>query len=129
MDYIFETYKRDSDEVKVKIWDTAGQERFRTITYQFYRQAHGVIICFDLTNENSFQNVKVWMTSIYKNADPSIYKILVGNKVDLDERVVSEQDAQKLAAEYGLEYYETSAKANINITEMMQNVLAKVYDK
>lgn len=69
------------------------------------------------------------MQSIYKNADPSIYKILVGNKVDLEERVVSEQDAQKLAAEYGVEYFETSAKANINITEMMQTVLAKVYDK
>ena len=70
------------------------------------------------------------MTSIYKNADPSIYKVLVGNKVDLtEERVVSEQDAHKLAAEYGIQYFETSAKANINLNEMMQTVEAKVYDQ
>lgn len=70
----------------MKIWDTAGQERFRTITYQFYRQANGMIIAFDLTNEQSFDNVKTWMNSIYKHADPNIAKVLVGNKLDLEDK-------------------------------------------
>jgi small GTP-binding protein len=90
-------FEKNGEEITVKIWDTAGQERFRTITQQFYRQAHGIIVCFDLSNDSSFQNVKNWMTSIYKNTSPQIYKVLVGNKVDLEERVVSKQDAEKLA--------------------------------
>jgi small GTP-binding protein len=69
----------------VKIWDTAGQERFKTITYQFYRQANGMIITFDITKQESFDNVKTWMNSIYKHADPSIAKVLVGNKIDLED--------------------------------------------
>ena len=56
----------DGVEIEVKLWDTAGQERFKTITYQFYRQADGIVLAFDLTNENSFKNVKGWLASIYK---------------------------------------------------------------
>ena len=81
----------------MKIWDTAGQERFRTITYQFYRQANGMIIAFDLTNQESFEGVKTWINSIYKHSDPSIAKVLVGNKLDLEDRVISKSEAQKVA--------------------------------
>ncbi len=49
----------------MKIWDTAGQERFKTITYSFYKQANGVIVTFDITNQLSFANVKTWLESIY----------------------------------------------------------------
>lgn len=53
-----------------------------------------MIIAFDLTNEDSFLNVKTWMNSIYKHSDPTIAKVLVGNKLDLDsERVVSKAEA------------------------------------
>lgn len=113
----------------MKIWDTAGQERFKTITYQFYRQANGMIIAFDVTKQESFENVKTWMNSIYKHADPSIAKVLVGNKIDLeDERVVSKSEGMKLAHEHGMEYIETSARENINIHELMQHIMGKVFD-
>jgi small GTP-binding protein len=69
--------------ISVKIWDTAGQERFRTITYSFYKQANGVLVTFDVTNRQTFSNVKNWLESIYQHADPSIGKVLVGNKIDL----------------------------------------------
>lgn len=121
VDFIQTVYKRGDKECDVKIWDTAGQERFRTITYKFYRQANGVIIVFDITKEESFENVKTWMNSIYKHADPNISKVLVGNKLDLeDQRAVSKSEAMKIAAEHGMEYYETSAKINLNIQEVMQ---------
>jgi len=98
VDFIQSKYKKGDQEFDVKIWDTAGQERFRTITYQFYRQANGMIIAFDLSNQESFFNVKTWMNSIYKHSDPSIAKVLVGNKLDLEsERVVSKAEAQKIA--------------------------------
>lgn len=75
-----------------------------------------MIIAFDLTNAESFEGVKTWMNSIYKHSDPSIAKVLVGNKFDLEsERVISKHEAQKIATEHGMEYFETSAKDNINI--------------
>lgn len=98
VDFIQTTYKRGEQTYDVKIWDTAGQERFKTITYQFYRQANGMIITFDITKQESFDNVRTWMNSIYKHADPSIAKVLVGNKIDLeDERVVPKSEATKIA--------------------------------
>ena len=76
---------KDGSTVKAQLWDTAGQERFRTLTYQFYKQADGIIIAFDLTNKESFKNVKLWIQSIYKNLGQGdeVQKILVGNKLDL----------------------------------------------
>lgn len=88
-----------------------------------------MIIAFDLTNQESFENVKGWMNSIYKHSDPSIAKVLVGNKLDLEQsRVVSTSEAKKIAAEHGMEYFETSARDNINIQEVMQYIMGKVYD-
>ena len=129
MDYILKKQKKGDQEFDVKIWDTAGQERFRTITYQFYRNAEGIIITFDLTKQDSFEGVKTWINSIYKLSDPSLPKVLVGNKVDLEgDRVVSKSDAQKIAQEHGMEYFETSAKMNINIFEMVDHIVDKVYN-
>jgi GTPase SAR1 family protein len=88
-----------------------------------------MIIAFDLTNQESFEGVKTWMNSIYKHSDPSIAKVLVGNKLDLEaDRIVSKSDAQKIANEHGMEYFETSAKNNININEVMTHIMDKVYD-
>ena len=88
-----------------------------------------MIIAFDITNEKSFENVKTWINSIYKHADPSIVKVLVGNKIDLEEnRIISKQEAQKVAQEHGLEYFETSARENINIQELLKYIMDKIYD-
>jgi Ras-related protein Rab-1A len=99
LDYVSTTYKSSSQEdIPVKIWDTAGQERFKTITYSFYKQANGVIVAFDVTNRLTFTNVKTWLESIYQHADPSIVKVLVGNKIDLeDDRKVTPDEAEELA--------------------------------
>ena len=84
LDFVSKTYnsKTSEKQMLVKIWDTAGQERFRTLTLSFYKQAQGVILVFDVTNQESFKNVLMWLESIYENADPNVRKILVGNKID-----------------------------------------------
>jgi GTPase SAR1 family protein len=56
-----------------------------------------MIIAFDLSNQESFEGVKTWINSIYKHSDPSIAKVLVGNKLDLEDRVISKSEAQKIA--------------------------------
>ncbi len=131
LDYVSTTYKSPKGEdIAVKIWDTAGQERFKTITYSFYKQANGVIVTFDITNSTSFANVKTWLESIYQHADPSITKVLVGNKTDLEEdRKVSTEEARQLAETHKMQYFETSAKLNKNIDELMQHLMEQVHKK
>ena len=79
-----------------------------------------MIIAFDLTNQESFDNVTTWLNSIYQHSDPNIAKVLVGNKLDLvEERKITKSQALKIAHEHGIEYFETSAKEDTNIKEMM----------
>ncbi len=107
---------KDGRDFTVKIWDTAGQERFKTLTYSFYKKADGVIIAYDITEQRSFENVTTWIDSITQHAGDNVAKILVGNKVDLEEnRAVKKETAELLALNNNLHYYETSARNNINI--------------
>ena len=132
LDYISKTYepKSASKPVAVKIWDTAGQERFRTLTHSFYKQGHGIIIAFAVNDTGTFQSVSTWLNSIKEHADPSVIKILVGNKVDLEsERKVSYQEAESLAKENGMHYYDTSAKNDYNIDAFMDDLIGQVYDQ
>jgi Ras-related protein Rab-1A len=130
LDFISVKYKTpEGKEIPVKIWDTAGQERFKTITYSFYRQAQGVLIAFDVTNRESFENVKNWIDSIDNHAKPNIHKVLIGNKIDLvDDRKISTKEAKSLADEHGLPYFETSAKLDKNVSEVMDFIMSKVYE-
>lgn len=78
-------------KVKLQIWDTAGQERFRTITTAYYRGAMGILLVYDVADENSFTNVRNWMRQIDQNAAENVNRVLIGNKCDVDpsERVRS----------------------------------------
>ena len=94
-----------------------------------------MIIVFDLTNRKSFENVRVWIDSIYRHSsDTFLPKVLVGNKVDLadansqEHRAVMKSEALKLASEHDISYFETFAKENLNITELMQHIMSKVYE-
>lgn len=107
----------ESKRIKLQIWDTAGQERFRTITKTYYKGAHGIILTFDVTDENSFKNIRNWVKQIEQNAQNNVCKVLVGNKCDREDRKVTLEEGQKLASEYNMKYFETSAKTNLNVNE------------
>lgn len=70
----------------LQIWDTAGQERFRIITSSYYRGAHGVLIAYDTTKKESFQNVKSWYKEIKIHAPEYAKIVLIGNKSDLEAK-------------------------------------------
>nr|CAD7443323.1 unnamed protein product [Timema bartmani] len=96
--------------------DTAGQERYRTITTAYYRGAMGFILMYDITNEESFNSVQDWVTQIKTYSWDNAQVILVGNKCDMeDERVISFERGKQLAEQLGIEFFETSAKENINV--------------
>lgn len=111
-----------------KIWDTAGQERFRTITHTFYKQAEGVLLVFDVTDRMSYENLHAWVNSIHEHADERIIKYLVANKIDLtEERKVTKEEGQKLANQYKMKYFETSAKDNTNVTESVESLVKEIH--
>ncbi|CAH0388857.1 unnamed protein product [Bemisia tabaci] len=122
VDFKIRTVDIDGEKVKLQIWDTAGQERFRTITSTYYRDTHGVIVVYDVTNGESFANVKRWLHEIDQNCEV-VNKILVGNKNDAPEsKVVLTEDAQRFANQMGIQLFETSAKDNINVEEMFMAI-------
>jgi len=110
----------DGKLVKLQIWDTAGQERFRTITSAYYRGAMGILLVYDVTDEASFNNIRNWMRNIEQHASDNVNKILVGNKLDMadDKRAVSYSKGKALADEYGIQFFETSAKDNVHVEEV-----------
>jgi len=114
--------------IKLQIWDTAGQDRFRAITKNYYKGANGIILIYDVTNMQSYENVKNWITQIREEANPHVVIYLAGNKVDVSEeqKVVKTEDGKKIADEFNLPFYETSAKNGVNINKIFEELVEKV---
>ena len=130
VDFKIRTVDIDGKIIKLQIWDTAGQERFRTITSSYYRGAHGIIVVYDITDKNSFNNVKQWLAEIERYACSSVNKLLVGNKNDLPtSRAVTTEEAQKYANDQGIELVETSAKAAYNVQESFMRMARQIKDR
>ncbi|XP_067934541.1 ras-related protein Rab-3-like isoform X1 [Watersipora subatra] len=130
IDFKVKTVFRNEKRVKLQIWDTAGQERYRTITTAYYRGAMGFILMYDVTNEESFNAVQDWLTNIQTHAWPSTSVVLCGNKCDMDDqRVVPEDTGSKLAEKLGLQFFETSAKDNINVKAVFERLVDIICDK
>lgn len=116
VDFKIRTIDLDGKVIKLQIWDTAGQERFRTITSSYYRGAHGIIVVYDVTDIESFNNVKQWLHEIDRYASENVNKLLVGNKNDLEsKRVVQTDQAKEFADSLGIRFLETSAKNNVQV--------------
>lgn len=118
VDFKIRTLNLDGKTVKLQIWDTAGQERFRTITSSYYRGAHGIAVVYDVTDMETFNNVKQWLGEIDKYASDSVNKLLIGNKSDLTlKKVVDPEMAKALADQYNIPFIETSAKNASNVED------------
>ncbi|CAO1942198.1 unnamed protein product [Urochloa humidicola] len=102
IDFKIRTVELDGKRVKLQIWDTAGQERFRTIT----------------------TDIRNWIRNIEQHASDNVNKILVGNKADMDasKRAVPTAKGQALANEYGIKFFETSAKTNLNVEQVFFSI-------
>ncbi|KAL6503825.1 Ras-related protein RABD2a [Orobanche gracilis] len=129
VDFKIRTVEQDGKTIKLQIWDTAGQERFRTITSSYYRGAHGIIIVYDVTDQESFNNVKQWLSEIDRYASDSVNKLLVGNKSDLVNRVVSYDTAKAFADEIGIPFMETSAKDATNVEQAFMAMSANIKNR
>ncbi|CDK26068.1 unnamed protein product [Kuraishia capsulata CBS 1993] len=130
VDFKIKTIELDGKVIKLQIWDTAGQERFRTITSSYYRGAHGIIIVYDVTDQESYNNVNQWLQEIDRYATSSVMKLLVGNKSDLvDKKVVEYSTAKEFADSRDLKFLETSALDSTNVEKAFSTMAQQIKSK
>ncbi|KAJ2724762.1 ras GTPase [Coemansia sp. Benny D115] len=130
VDFKIRTIELDGRTVKLQIWDTAGQERFRTITSSYYRGAHGIIVVYDVTDKETFNNVKQWLQEIDRYASEGVNKLLVGNKCDLeDSRQVNYTEAEEFAQQLSISFLETSAKDATNVEQAFLTMAKQIKER
>ena len=129
--------KLGNDCYKIALWDTAGQERFKCLPKKIYQNADGILLLFDVTNEETFNNNRKWVKDIKDSLninsedreDSEIPLYLIGNNIDLPGRVVSKDQAEEQAKSLGMKYFEVSCKINMNIPEVMARMIMECHIK
>ena len=114
------SYPEYNKTLNLDIWDTAGQEIYRSISKLFYKGACVGILVYDITSQKSFQSIKdYWYNELKDNTESNIIFNIVGNKIDLFEsEQVDEEEAKNFAKSINAGFYLTSAKKNIEITDL-----------
>ena len=108
----------EDDVVKFEIWDTAGQERYKSLAPMYYRNSAASIVVFDVASAESFTGAKSWVKELQRRGDANVVIALAGNKIDVENRVVTKEEANQFAEENGIIYMETSAKTGFNVKEL-----------
>ena len=118
----------NNKKVKLKLIDTGGQEKYRALSKSYFKNADGVLFVYSINDEDSFNNIKEWITLFNENNNgkDGIPQILVETKNDL-ERVVNEESSKKFAEEKSLTWISTSAKTNDKVEELFQEMAEKMY--
>ena len=129
LDYRLKSMKLKSGKnIKLQIWDTAGQDRFRAITKNYYKGSHGIILIYDVTNIQTFENVKSWVNQIREEASTNVIIYIAANKIDMEEeRKVSKEEGEEKAKYHNVAFLETSALNGTNIEKAFQELINDVY--
>ena len=117
----------NNKSIKFDIWDTAGQEKYRALAKIFYQDSKIVILVYDITNKNSFNELKnYWYEKVKENSSSDIIFAIAGNKCDLYEKEeVEKTEGEKFAKEIGAIFHETSALNSNGINELFTDIAMK----
>ena len=120
VDFKLKNYTNGGKSAQLQVWDTAGQEAqsktLNTFTSSCFRGAHAMVLVYDISDEASFSDVHSWLLEVNKYGKEECFKILIGNKTDLEaERVVSTEQAENYATDLGIPFFETSAATGDNV--------------
>ena len=120
----------NTTQAKLSIWDTCGDEKFRAITRQYYNDAHGILLIYDISNRDTFDDIEKWVEDIKNSAPADCVIFLIGNKSDLiDKRQVTYQEGKNKAEELGLLFNEVSAKNGDNILLIFGNISEAIIEQ
>ena len=129
VDFLMKTLTINKQLVKLQVWDTAGQEKYKSMVSSYYRGAHVALIVFDLTSHLSFEALPSWIENFYKNGPEQKNTILIGNKKDLvEERQVTQEEAELFSQTNNMIYFETSAKEGDNIDYVFNYTAEKLLE-
>ena len=121
-------FKIDNKVIKINIWDTAGQERFTSITSAYYKGAKGALIVYDITRQDTFDNIDKWLRELRLKINADIKVFIIGNKSDLSLlRQVDYEEAKRKAEKLKVKLYETSALDSKNINEAFKTLIIDIY--
>lgn len=113
---------------KIQLWDTAGQETFKALTRNYYRNAIGCLLVYDIGRRESFDHISEWVKDIKEYSNEHIIVVLVGNKSD-SERQVSYEEGKEYADENDMDFFETSAKNGVNVEKAFNHIIKIINDK
>lgn len=131
VDFKMKSLSIDGEVIKMQLWDTAGQERFRTITSSYYRNAHGIVLVFDLTDRDSFTDMRGWINEIAANTTSPVVILVLGNKLDEAEKTgekVTDKEVEELIKTYRTEkliiwgYKKVSAKTGAETASAFEEI-------
>jgi len=126
VDYKTKNISYNGQEFNLQIWDTAGQERLLALTASYYSNADGILLVYDVTEKDTYDNIKQWLQEIDRYA-PLARKVLVGNKIDMNtKKVVDQSIAKDYADSLPAPFIETSAKDGSNVAEAFQTLVAEI---
>ena len=129
VDFIKKEIMLNDIPVNIQIWDSAGQEKYRSVSKQYFKKAQGVFLVFDLTSRASFEEILNWLDIIKKETTSGLPIVLVGNKCDLCNRVISEEEANEFANNKNIQYFETSAAKGIKVNEAFYALAELCWEK
>ncbi|KAI8874320.1 putative YPT6-GTP-binding protein of the rab family [Ramicandelaber brevisporus] len=123
IDFLSKTVYLDDKTIRLQLWDTAGQERFRALIPSYIRDSSVAVVVYDVTSQTSFNDTSKWIDDVRAERGNNVLIVLCANKIDLAEkRQVSTADGEKKAAEYGVMFMETSAKAGHNVKQLFKKI-------
>lgn len=129
VDYGVKPIKIRGTEVRVNFWDLAGGEEYAEIRNEFYKDAQGGLLVFDVGARGSFDALDAWWKEACALGAGEARYVLCGNKTDADKRAVSAEEGARFAAQHGWQYFETSAKEGDGVTEMFHALFAQVVQR
>ncbi|KAI5192351.1 Ras-related protein Rab-1A [Nematocida minor] len=128
VDFKMKNIEIDGKMVKLQLWDTAGQERFRTITSSYYRNANGILLVFDITDADSFNDLKGWISEIRNNISSTIVISVLCNKIDSEKNTVTDEEMDNFVSKYKTDtlriigYTKVSAKTGEGVSEAFKEI-------
>ena len=128
VDFLSKEVEYENSLVKLTIWDLAGQEKFKFLRKNFYRGTHGALLIFDLTREDTFEEIHTWYAEMKELIKDDVPFILIGNKLDLvkEDNIITKFDTLKFSEDHNSIYMETSTKTGINIKEAFRKLISLI---